>query len=118
MASDSRLYMFDGGWIRLPLRNYVLGRGETGEMIVTPVPWFVVTHERGNVIIDGGNAPEVAVDAKAHLGSITDHSTMLMTPDQAVLPSLERVGIDPASIRWIVQTHLHFDHSGALAVVD
>ncbi len=117
MTGSSRLYMFDGGAIRLPLRNSVFGRGNDGETITTPVPWFLVTHDRGNVIIDGGNAPEVAIDAKAHWGALTEHSTALMTPDQAALPGLERIGVDPTSIRWIVQSHLHLDHTGAVAVI-
>ena len=41
-----------------------------------------------------------------------------MTPEQAVLPSLERIGVDPASVRWIVQSHLHLDHTGALAEIE
>jgi N-acyl homoserine lactone hydrolase len=118
MSTPIRLYMFDGGAIHLPLRNYKLGHGQGGEMLTTPVIWFLLTHPRGNVIIDGGSAPEVAIDAKAHLGAITEMSTSIMTPDQAVLPCLERVGIDPPSIRWVVQSHLHSDHTGAVAVID
>lgn len=114
--SAGRLYLFDGGSVRLPARNWKLGAGD--ELLTTPIPWFVVTHPRGNVIVDGGNAPEVAVDAKKHWGAITEMSTVTMTPDQAVLPGLERTGIEPASVRWIVQTHLHLDHTGAVAVID
>jgi glyoxylase-like metal-dependent hydrolase (beta-lactamase superfamily II) len=116
--TDIRLYMFEGGSVYLPLRNTRLGEGGNGEMITTPVVWFLITHPRGNVVIDGGNAPEVAVDAKAHWGVITEMSTSIMTPEQALLPSLERVGVDPAGIRWVVQSHLHLDHTGALAVID
>jgi glyoxylase-like metal-dependent hydrolase (beta-lactamase superfamily II) len=106
--------MFDGGSIRLPLRNHIM-RAENGDqMISTPVIWFVITHPRGNVIIDGGNAAEVAIDARAHWGAILDTSTPIFTSDQAVLPSLERAGISPESIRWILQTHLHIDHTGAV----
>ncbi len=118
MTGDVRLYMFEGGSVHLPLRNFVLGGGEGGEMITTPVTWFLLTHPRGNVVVDGGNAPEVAVDAKAHWGPITELSTSIMRPEQALVPSLERVGIDLASVRWVVQTHLHLDHTGALAVID
>jgi glyoxylase-like metal-dependent hydrolase (beta-lactamase superfamily II) len=115
---DVRLYMFDGGSVYLPLRNFTLGAGQGGEMITTPIIWFALTHPRGTVVIDGGNAPEVAVDAKAHWGAITEMSTAVMSPEQAVVPQLERHGIDPESIRWIVQSHLHLDHTGALAVID
>ena len=86
--SDIRLYMFEGGTVYLPLRNVNLGQGGNGEMITTPVTWFVLTHPRGNVVFDGGNAAAVAVDAKKHWGVITEMSTPFMTPEQAVLPSL------------------------------
>jgi len=113
-----RLYMFEGGTTTLPLRNVNLGQGAGGEMITTPTTYFVLTHPRGNVVFDGGNAPEVAVDARTHWGVITEMSTPHMTPEQAILPSLGRIGVEPASVRWIVQSHLHLDHTGALAVID
>jgi N-acyl homoserine lactone hydrolase len=118
MSEDVRLYLFHGGSLEILLRNFRLGEGADGEQITTPVTWALLTHPRGNVIIDGGNAPEAAVDAKKHWGAITDMSTLFMTPDQAVLPSLERVGVSPESIRWVVQSHLHLDHTGAVAVID
>jgi N-acyl homoserine lactone hydrolase len=113
-----QLYMFDGGSIRLPLRNHIMRAEHGDQMISTPVIWFVITHPRGNVIIDGGNAAEVAIDARGHWGAILDTSTPIFTSDQAVLPSLERAGISPESIRWILQTHLHIDHTGAVAAID
>jgi N-acyl homoserine lactone hydrolase len=113
-----RLYLFQCGVTHLPVRNFNLNEGADGEMLTTPTPWYLVTHPRGNVIVDGGNAPEVAVDYRKHWGSITDVSTPVMRPEEAVLPALEQAGFDPASVRWIVQTHLHLDHTGAVAVID
>src|SRR5439155_27337004 len=48
----------------------------------------------------------------------TEMSNAIMSPEQAVVPQLERLGIDLASIRWIVQSHLHLDHTGAVAAID
>jgi glyoxylase-like metal-dependent hydrolase (beta-lactamase superfamily II) len=116
--AEIRLYVCDGGGLEVPVRTQILGGGAAGEMMKTPIPWFLITHPRGNIIVDGGNAPEVAIDAKKHWGAITEMSTVHMTPDQAVLPTLARMSIEPASIRWVVQTHLHSDHTGAVAVID
>jgi N-acyl homoserine lactone hydrolase len=113
-----RLYMFEGGLTHIPLRNFTMGKGLAGEMITTPVIWFLLTHPRGNVIIDGGNAAEAAIDARAHWGAITEMSTLEMSPEQACVPTLERLGVDLGSIRWIVQSHLHLDHTGAVAAID
>jgi N-acyl homoserine lactone hydrolase len=118
IESEIRLYLFECGVIHVPVRNMNLNEGGDGELITNPTPWYLVTHPRGNVVIDGGNAPEVANDYRTHWGSITDVSTPEMAPDEALLPALERAGFDPESVRWIVQTHLHLDHTGALAVID
>lgn len=114
----SRLYLCDGGSTEIPLGNHIMGAGRNGEMVVTPVTFYVITHPRGNIVIDGGNAPEVAIDAKAHWGAILEQSNVYMSPDQALLPTLERLGIDTESVRWILQSHLHIDHTGAVAVID
>ncbi len=116
MSDQIRLYLFDGGTVHLPERNHILGGGE--QRITTPIMYAVLTHPRGNVVFDGGNAPEVAVDPRRHWGRITEMSDVVMTPEQALLPGLERIGVTPESIRWVVQSHLHNDHSGAVAVID
>ncbi len=115
---DIRLYLFECGVIHVPLRNLNLGEGANGEMITNPTPWYLLTHPRGNVVIDGGNAPEVAVDFRKHWGKLTEVSTPEMKPEEAVVPALEAAGFDPADVRWIVQTHLHLDHTGAVAVIE
>jgi glyoxylase-like metal-dependent hydrolase (beta-lactamase superfamily II) len=118
VSDHIRLYMVDGGQIYLPRRNIVMRAENGNEMVTTPVIWFVITHPRGNVVIDGGNAAEVAEDAVKHWGAITKTSTPLFTAEQAVLPSLKRIGIEPASVRWILQSHLHLDHTGAVAAIE
>jgi N-acyl homoserine lactone hydrolase len=112
MIEDVRLYMFCGGEVQP--RNPGPGVDATPK----PVIWFALTHPRGAVVIDGGNAPEVAVDYRAHWGKITELSIATMTPEQAAVPSLRSAGIDPADVRWIVQSHLHLDHTGAVAEID
>ena len=118
VADDIRLYLFECGIIRLP--RFVVNASDalSDERVDNPTPWYLLTHPRGNVVIDGGNAPEVAEDPVKHWGYLAERSpVVIMRPDQALLPELERVGVDPAS-RWVVQSHLHLDHTGALAVID
>jgi N-acyl homoserine lactone hydrolase len=117
-AGEIRLYTFECGETIIPLRNHILGAGLAGEMIRTPVTWYLVTHPRGIALIDGGNAAEVAVDARKHWGRIMDMSQVEMDPEEAVVPALRAHGFDPADVRWIVQSHLHIDHTGAVAAID
>jgi len=112
VIEDVRLYLFSGGEVQP--RNPAPGADATPR----PVIWFALTHPRGTVVIDGGNAPEVAVDPIAHWGKINELSITTMRPEQAAVPSLRSVGVDPADVRWIVQSHLHLDHTGAIAQID
>ena len=117
MSDEIRLYMFDGGILRCHVENIKMNQG-LGDPYEIPVPWYVITHPRGNVLIDGGNAAESREDPKGYWGPVSDVYWPVFDADQAVVPALEKAGIDPASIRWIVQSHLHLDHTGALAALD
>jgi N-acyl homoserine lactone hydrolase len=112
VIDDVRLYLFCGGEVQP--RHPAPGADATPR----PIIWFALTHPRGTVVIDGGNAPEVAEDPIAHWGKINELSITTMTPEQAAIPALRSVGIDPADVRWIVQSHLHLDHTGAIAQID
>lgn len=118
MSTDIRLYPFQCGSTTIPLRNHVLGAGLAGELITTPVIWFLLTHPRGNVIIDGGNAAAAAIPERKHWGKILEMSSLEMAPDEEVTVMLEKHGFDLADIRWIVQSHLHLDHTGAVAAIE
>jgi glyoxylase-like metal-dependent hydrolase (beta-lactamase superfamily II) len=79
-----------------------------------PVPFFLLRHPQGDVIVDGGNPLAVARDPGGHLGPLADVFEVHMTEDDHCVAQLERAGIDAHSIVHIVQTHLHMDHTGAL----
>jgi N-acyl homoserine lactone hydrolase len=117
MADDVRLYMFECGTLKCHVENIKMNQG-LGDPYEIPVPWFLVSHPKGNVVIDGGNAGECATDARGHWGDIVDVYTPVMTPEQACVPALQQAGFDPASVKYILQSHLHLDHTGAVAAVD
>lgn len=117
MADDVRLYMFQSGILKTFVQSIKLGQG-MGEPYDIPVPWFLITHPDGNVVIDGGNAAEVVDDPKGHWSNIYEVYWPEMTAQQAVVPALAAAGFDPADVRYVVQSHLHLDHTGALAAID
>lgn len=110
--SDIRLYMFGCGTLKTITASIKMNQGHDPYEI--PVPWFLLTHPRGNIVIDGGNAAEVAVDKRAHWGAICDVYDPIMTPDDACLPQLQQAGFDPKDVRFVLQSHLHLDHTGAI----
>lgn len=77
---------------------------------------FLIQHPRGNVLYDGGNALEVAGDRDPYeyRGAVTDAYLLVMDDEDFVVNQLERLDVDPASVRYVVQSHLHLDHSGAI----
>jgi N-acyl homoserine lactone hydrolase len=101
VAGGPTIYMFHSG---------TLGLGG----VEVPVPFFLIRHSRGDVVVDGGNPLAVARDARAHWGALADHFEVHMTEDQHCAAQLSRLGVDPESVGHVVQTHLHIDHTGAL----
>lgn len=105
------------------IRLYVLRCGElvvypkSPEEYHIPVQWYLLTHPKGNVVVDGGNAPEVAADPRARWGQIVDVVWPTMTAQDSCVLQLEALGVSPYSVRWILQTHLHHDHTGAMATI-
>jgi N-acyl homoserine lactone hydrolase len=113
MADDLRLYFFTCGSLSTYTQMIKMNEGMNEEYTV-PVPFFLITHPRGNVLFDGGNALEVARDASAHWGEVAEVYTPHMTEDDFVVNQLQAMDVDPASVRYVVQSHLHLDHSGAV----
>ncbi|HTU79541.1 MAG TPA: N-acyl homoserine lactonase family protein [Solirubrobacteraceae bacterium] len=95
------LYLFSSG---------TLGLGG----VEVPVPFYLIRHPEGDVVVDGGNPLAVARDAHAHWGALADVFTVHMSEEQHCAAQLGRLGVAPASISHVVQTHLHIDHTGAL----
>lgn len=85
--------------------------------VPVPIPAFLVEHPTaGPVLVDTGMAPAVAQDGPRALGRAAGLAfDIAMTPDQAVPAQLVARGVDPMDVRTIVMTHLHYDHTGAVA---
>lgn len=101
MTDALALYLFNSGTL-------------TVEGVEVPVPFFLIRHERGDVLIDGGNPLAVARDPHAHWGPLADHFTVTMSEDQHCVAQLGQLGITADDVAHVVQTHLHMDHTGAL----
>jgi N-acyl homoserine lactone hydrolase len=53
--SDLRLYMFQSDSLKCKLHNIKMNQG-LNDPYEIPVPWFLIQHPKGNIVIDGGNA--------------------------------------------------------------
>lgn len=116
-SNGVRLHMFECGSLKCHTQYIKMNQG-LGEEYVIPVPWFVVEHPRGLVVIDGGLAAECATDPVGHLGPVAELCWPVMSTEQACVPALRAAGFDPADVRYILQSHLHADHTGAISAND
>jgi N-acyl homoserine lactone hydrolase len=114
MAKRMKVYALTCGWIRSALGNFL--EGAHGSIRV-PVPCFLIDHPKGKLLFDSGMHPDTQHDAHGRLGFIADHYTVEFQPGEEVGARLRALAIDPGEIRWLVQSHLHFDHCGGNAQI-
>jgi glyoxylase-like metal-dependent hydrolase (beta-lactamase superfamily II) len=101
VSPSVELYLFSSGTLE-------------ADGVEVPVPFYLIRHPEGDVVVDGGNPLEAARDPRAHWGVLADHFSLHMTESQHCVAQLGELGIAPDDIRHVVQTHLHMDHTGAL----
>ncbi len=83
-----------------------------------PIVAFVLEHpSAGPVLVDTGLHPSVAIDPQQNLGRLGKliFKELKTEPAQAVTAQLRARGIEPASVRVVVMTHLHLDHASAMS---
>ena len=112
-VSDVHLYMFQTGTLRTKLKYIKMNQGDGADYEI-PVPWFFIKHPKGNVVIDGGNAAEVAVDKRKHWGKVIDAYDPKMGRDENCVDQLKSIGVRPDEVTHVLQSHLHLDHTGAI----
>jgi N-acyl homoserine lactone hydrolase len=72
--NDLRLYMFESGILRCKVHNIKMNQG-LGEPYAIPVPWFLIQHPRGNVVIDAPLSGVGKVSSQSRLRKCTHRST-------------------------------------------
>jgi glyoxylase-like metal-dependent hydrolase (beta-lactamase superfamily II) len=115
MPDEQRLalHVLDGGTLA-PQHQMVFLKG--GQHRVTlPIPYFLVRHPRGNVLVDGGLQLDACRDPVAYFGAdLVAAMRPQVSEANHMRAQLAAIDVDPGSIRYVVQSHLHFDHTGAL----
>ena len=103
-----RLYVFSSGWLTLGKSG--LQTGATGKITV-PVAFFLIKHPKGNVLFDTGNNDKIITDP-TYWGPLAAALEPGRSPDVAIDAQLDRIGVKPADINYVVLGHMHLDHAG------
>ncbi|HEX5468250.1 MAG TPA: N-acyl homoserine lactonase family protein [Gaiellaceae bacterium] len=80
-----------------------------------PIYAFAIEHSEGVIVVDTGEdarASQPGYFPRWHPGVRAFREWV--EPQQEIGPQLERLGIRPRDVRWVVMTHLHTDHAGGL----
>ena len=104
--SSLKLYVFDCGMLRFAsIESFSISDDET-DIRDLIVPCYVVEHEKGRLLWDGG-LPSKTADVDGWQGE-----GMLSRLDRTLSEQLPDIGLDMNSFDYAAYSHLHFDHVG------
>ena len=104
-----KLYAMTCGW--MSVKASVFLEGAEGRLAI-PVPCYLIDHPKGKVVFDTGLNHAVQHDAHARIGNLAKAFAIEFHPGEELAARLSLVDTDPADIRYLVNSHLHFDHAG------
>jgi len=91
------------------------GLGMSAERVAVPVPFYVIEHADGVALFDCGLHADVGNADDAYRQRLQSQDLdVTFGPQDTVTSHLERLDIDPGRVRYVVLSHLHFDHAGGL----
>lgn len=105
-----RMWLFNCGWLFMD-SSLVMYRHGFGDRRKVPVSAALVETDDGYVLFDTGLNPAAATDADQALG---EKAAVLASLDAGhdIRAHLESLGLSPGDVRWVVNSHLHWDHTG------
>lgn len=109
-AQDIKLYAFSSGALTIG-KGILQNLGPLDPPIQIPVGFYVIQHPKGNVLFDTGNNDRIIKDP-AYWGGAFDALKPVNTPDVAIDVQLQKIGLTPDDIKYVVASHLHLDHGG------
>lgn len=108
---EVRLFAFTCGWQTVPLRGF------DQPPVRVPTPVFLIEHPDGLVLVDAGLHPDVAREPECRVGWTAKVVRFELGEGEDVASRLTAAGFDAGAIRYLVNTHLHFDHAGGNGLI-
>jgi N-acyl homoserine lactone hydrolase len=110
-----KLHVFNTGYVRESEALVVRG-GRLTRTRDLPVPVFVIEHPKlGLILFNTGLKTGKATDSSAQRSWLSVPLTPIRLPGESLVTQMQRAGLKPEAVHWIVLSTLRFDHTGALA---
>ncbi len=113
MTDTLTLYAFNTGWFQCKPGYFI--EGEEGDYLRGPVPSYLIDHPKGRALFDTG----MGVRYRRTLADALPPNKFGLQwfEGMEITTRLKAIDVDPASIRWIINSHLHIDHCGGNATL-
>lgn len=106
-----KMHVLSAGRLRMKKHVFVPEAGRAA-FIDLPMSCFLLRHAEANVLFDTGCHPDVGVVPESRWGSLARAMAPSLGPGEGVLAQLRLLGLSPADIDIVVNSHLHCDHCG------
>ncbi len=111
-----KVYALCGGYIDLDISTFFAGTAP-GTRWTAPVGCYLVAHPQGHLLFDTGVHPAALADPVGRLGERRANLFKLRSaPTDNVVSQLGLLGLGPDDMRYVANSHFHFDHCGANAL--
>lgn len=100
-----KLHLLDFGYNLADNSIFIAGENP-GKRVKIPIMGAYIDHPKAKILIDTGvsDPRQIAALECQYAG----------TPETNAVRQLKKLGVDPASIDYVVITHLHWDHGGGI----
>ena len=109
-SQNVKLYAFSSGALTIG-KGILQNLAAIEPPIKIPVGFYVIKHPKGNVIFDTGNNDLIIKDP-SYWGANFEALKPVNTADVAIDVQLQKIGLKPDDIKYVVVSHLHLDHGG------
>ena len=104
MTGNVRVYLLDGGTLVID-GNHLYWNAGPGGPARFPCYSVLIDHPEGKFLFDSGYDLE-------HMDKVRPFELPWQTPDQTIPGQLRLIGLSPAEVTHVVNSHYHFDHVG------
>jgi N-acyl homoserine lactone hydrolase len=105
------LYLLDSGY-SIGDRSALVAGTPPGQTFHSPITACLIKTDEGPVLVDAGAHPEGRVHPEVAMGERAPFNKLVLTEEDDLRSRLREVGVKPEEVRYVILSHLHWDHVG------